>query len=325
MDSPKLKKPASAMKCRTTAYDSLFYSCRTCGWSATVLQRIKEHIRKKHMISNPSIENYGPSFKKVKSNDCEILQEGSSSSSVMYKCIYCISMLKTKHEIVDHIRVVHKFTTQESLLAITNDSSSGDQDVNCSRSVSSQKTTFQPPLPLLKNTEKVSNPVKSKLCDSSSKVDLPPQVCEQVSNRNDGKGKVRQPIKSRKVNYFKELRNFVTSGALLDKSTSSESSTQSDAAYKSVPSDATAAGMALVQNDSNCIDSNSKSKAHQKRGRRPKTFSKIVGKVGRFSCGVKDCIPCSVKENCGICQPCLHKKIMKYVLIFKQSDKSCES
>ena len=44
--SLKLKKPAYAIKSRTTAYDSLFYSCRTCGWSATVLQRVKEHIRK---------------------------------------------------------------------------------------------------------------------------------------------------------------------------------------------------------------------------------------------------------------------------------------
>ena len=137
----------------------------------------------------------------MKSNDCEIMQEGSSSSAVMYKCIYCISMLKTKHEMVDHIRVVHEFTTQGSSLASTNVSSSGDQDEYFSRSflgLSSKKTTFKPPL--LKTTEKVSNPVISKLsCDSSSKVDVPPQVCEQVSN--GGKGKVLQTVKSRGVQF----------------------------------------------------------------------------------------------------------------------------
>ena len=208
------KKSTAAVKSRNIPYDSLFYSCKACGWSATVLQRIKDHIRKKHPTLDSSIKNYAPSFKKVKSNDGNKTEHGNGPAD-MYKCIYCVSMLRTKHEMVDHVKVVHKFNTQEYSLA-TNISvlSSGVQVENQSSSSLNnvlKKATFKPPL--LSTVPKKTHPVVGPSGDSASMIYTPQRLCDTDSNLNNRMGKVGGSSKSRKVNYFKELRNFVTNSS----------------------------------------------------------------------------------------------------------------
>ena len=177
-----------ANKNKYNSCDSLFYSCKICGDSSNDLEKVKGHVSKKHKILNPTTENYSPSFRKivrVNGNNC------------VYQCIYCDTTNEYKQFIVDHVKHAHNFLNSN---LIKNICIPPKEKPSVPERILKR---FQPPVKVRSS----NNPKQetSKLCDS---------VSPSVSPTADGiiKKKQKPDVKPRKVNYYKELKNFVIGG-----------------------------------------------------------------------------------------------------------------
>ena len=296
-----------------------------------MIDRIKEHIQKKHKSSDSTINNYAPSFRKIR-NVKENVDKNDGDpvdSNCAYQCIYCDTTLSRKQHIVDHIKIIHKFSTP-SLQEAAGEVVLPGHSVNTPKSglsSSFKKIVFKPPLKLSckdpdgsiqprisKNSaeKRKRSPLKQSTAAEKSK--RSPLKQSTVVSKKVYNCKVKN---SRKVNYYKDLNNFLVSGVVkrssdingleknadepLDTIQQNKENTlppEQSSSFEQTPTDA----------DSSCVP---RTKVELKRGKRPKSFSIGTGKKGRFHCGVINCVPCSVTANCGTCTPCLNRKIMK--------------
>ena len=277
----------------------LYYSCKICG-TASSYDKIKEHVERKHRSADPSALQFGPSFKRFKRT--ENSQSGLAVSSTVYQCIYCDTSLSYLHDIAEHVKHAHNIVHKSGSPGT---SSVGSSNCNLNNKlVSTKKNVFRTPLakPVIKDSIHEEN---VDVASGESRQDVP-----SVSKKPSRK----KPVKSMKVNYFKELKNVIVSETstkkltlwgcdeasknnhiiIGDESASTGSSTQS-------PEESSAASKAGY-------DSRTEKSVGGKE--RSVTVGRVSGqKKGRYHCGVLSCVPCSVTSNCGVCHPCVNKKL----------------
>ena len=310
----------SAPKVQRKPSPSLYFSCRFCDVAIASVTKIKDHIKKRHNIHEISTEHYTPSFKKVYNSN----SGGEEISSFVFQCISCSNTYFSKDDVIFHVKNSH------------------DKGIGVSSSGKNRKSSFQPPLKKDALCDIRENSLSSTQQTSQCSINAQENVI--TSNQLSKKQKITSKPKPKKINYYKELGNFLVDknktkklelwgglSALADKHTSSEkcsnednfqvvssmtsgSSIGEDSIVSDTLNSATPPSVCYysprvpsLQPQGNSYDTS----VNSKRGRKPKFVKNVNTRKGRLHCGVVDCAPCSITNDCGRCNECINKKIKK--------------
>jgi len=215
MESTKVSscQAGASIVARKSSKDYLYYSCKICGESSHLLKVI-DHINKKHKNVVSSVQFYAPSFKRiVKDHESK---DNPDLSSSKYQCIYCDTYFTYILDIINHVKHAHDFvvkskvmgTPSTRIVALEASNPAVEECESNSFSLPANKTIDNQ---ALQNENSVPDSIISVGLRSSSEslVSITAADKNQVNpvvSRKKGKKYAPQ-----KVNYFKELKNFIVS------------------------------------------------------------------------------------------------------------------